>query len=191
MENAPSGQQDAPDEATNTLVSRLREGDSDAASMLDEQYREPLLRFCWGYLRSMDEAEDALQNIWYKVLTASHIPARFRPWVYRIARNESINLARKRAKQRGVCELPAASQIDAYLTGQLTRIVKGEAKSHLEELVAKLSDAQREALRLRYVEGLSRSEIAEVLDTPESVVKSRLFEGLKRLRDHTSLMEGL
>ena len=43
-------------------------------------------------------------------------------------------------------------------------------------------------LRLRYAEGLSRAEIACVLEVPESVVKSRLFEGLKKLREHTSLL---
>ena len=44
-------------------------------------------------------------------------------------------------------------------------------------------------LRLRYAEGLSRAEIAYVLEVPESVVKSRLFEGLKKLREHTSLLD--
>ena len=53
-----------------------------------------------------------------------------------------------------------------------------------------LSEAQREAIRLRYVEDLSRAEIAEVLDLPESVVKSRLFESLKKLREQASLLEG-
>jgi len=49
--------------------------------------------------------------------------------------------------------------------------------------------SQREVLWLRCSENLSRAEIAEVLELPESVVKSRLFQGLKRLREHTSLME--
>ena len=80
VDKPPRNEHNPLDEATRTLVSRLRDGDGDAAAMLDEQYREPLLRFCWGYLRSMEEAEDALQDIWYKVLTASHIPERFRPW---------------------------------------------------------------------------------------------------------------
>ena len=52
-----------------------------------------------------------------------------------------------------------------------------------------LEESQREVLRLRYVEDLSRLEIAEVLDIPESVVKSRIFEGLKKLREHASRLE--
>jgi RNA polymerase sigma-70 factor (ECF subfamily) len=170
-------------------VCRLRSGNADAASLLDELYRDPLARFCWGYLGCTEEAEDALQDIWYKILTASHIPDAFRPWVYRIARNECLNLLRKRAKRKDGQELPAPSQVDAYLTGQLTRLVKAETESRLTELVAGLSDPQREALRLRYVEGLTRVEIAEVLEIPASVVKSRIFEGLKRLRDQASLLD--
>jgi len=178
-------------EATALLVKRLRDGNSEAPALLNELYREPLLRFCWGYVGRMEEAEDALQDIWYRVLTASHIPDRFRPWLYRIARNQCLNMRRKGARRRDGQELPAASQVDAYLTGQLTRLVKDEAKSRLGDLLASLTEPQQEALRLRYVEGLSRGEIAEVLEIPESVVKSRLFEGLKNLRDHASLLEDL
>jgi DNA-directed RNA polymerase specialized sigma24 family protein len=49
---------------------------------------------------------------------------------------------------------------------------------------------QREPLRLRYVEGLPRAEIAYVLGIPEKVVKSRLSERPQKLREHTSLLEG-
>lgn len=191
MKSGTEGMQNRNHEATLTLVSRLRNGDADAAALLDELYRDSLARFCWGYLGSMEEAEDAIQDIWYKILTASDIPDAFRPWVYRIARNECLNLLRKRVKRKDGQELPAASQVDALLTGQLTRLVKDETKSHLSELVAALSDVQREALRLRYVEGLSRPEIADVLEVPASVVKSRLFEGLKRLRDQASLLDSI
>ena len=186
-EGIPSQDRDA----TPALVSRLRSGDADAAGLLDEFYRDALTRFCWGYLGSMDESEDALQDIWFKILTASQIPDAFRPWVYKLARNHCLNLLRSRAKRKDGQELPAASQLDAFLTGQLTRLVKDETKSRLNELVAKLSGQQRETLRLRYVEGLSRVEIADVLEIPASVVKSRLFEGLKKLRDQASLLEGL
>jgi RNA polymerase sigma-70 factor (ECF subfamily) len=49
-------------------------------------------------------------------------------------------------------------------------------------LIAALPEDQREVLRLRYAEGLLRDEIAEVLDIPLSVVKSRIYEALKALR---------
>ena len=51
-----------------------------------------------------------------------------------------------------------------------------------------LTPREQEVLRM-IGKGLSRAEIAYVLQIPESVVKSRLFEGLKKLRDHTSLLD--
>ena len=176
---------------TRALVHQLRDGQAGAVSMLDSLYREALLRFCWGYLGQMEEAEDALQDIWFKVLTAERVPDRFRAWLYKIARNHCLNVVRGRARRKDGRNLPAASQVEAAMTGHLTKLVKDELRSRVTELVAGLPDAQREVLRLRYVEELSRAEIAEILELPESVVKSRLFEAVKKLREHTSLLEDL
>lgn len=181
----------ASDHETSTadLIARLRGGDAQGAEMLDRLYREALVRFCWGYLGRMDEAEDAVQEVCFKVLSTANIPNHFRPWLYKIARNHCINILRERAANRREARLPSGSLMPDSLTGHLTRLVKEEMRSKVSELVARLTDEQREVLRLRYVEELPRSEIALVLDLPESVVKSRLFEGLKRLREYAELLE--
>lgn len=168
---------------TPSLVARLRSGEGDAGAYLNELYRDALVRFCWGYLGCMDEAEDAVQDICYKVLAAETVPDGFRAWLYRIARNHCNNLLRDRIRRKEVGELSMPSQAYEELTGQLTRLVKVEQQSRLNELVAQLPDSDREVLRLRYVEDLPRSEIAEILEVTESVVKSRLFIGLQRLRE--------
>ncbi len=175
---------------TPALVEKLRGGDPGAGPLLDELYRDVLFRCCWGYLGSTEEAEDAVQDVCFKVLSAKQVPDHFRPWLYRVARNHCLNVLRSRGRRVRGQQLPAASQLGVALTGQLTRLANQEFQSRLRELVSDLSDAQREVLRLRYVEGLSRGEIAEVLELEESVVKSRLFEGLKRLREQVSLLEG-
>jgi RNA polymerase sigma-70 factor (ECF subfamily) len=170
------------DDTTLLLVTRLREKHPDAAATLHRLYRDALLRFCWGYLGGVDEAEDATQEISYKVVSAANVPDAFRPWLYRIARNHCLNRLRDRGRNPVNHHLPAPSQLDAALTGQLTRLARDEAKSRVAAMVLELDESYREVLRLRYVEDLPRGEIAEVLDIPESVVKSRLFEGLQKLR---------
>lgn len=173
---------------TSTLVERLRDGDPTAASLLDRLYRDALVRFCWGYLGTMEAAEDALQDIWFKVLASETVPQRFRAWLYRIARNHCLTVLRNQSRRKEGAVGSMAAQLVDSMTGQLTRLVKDERHAQLVKLVQSLPDTQQEVLRLRYVENLSRSEIAEVVGAPESVVKSRIFEGLSKLREHSSLL---
>jgi RNA polymerase sigma-70 factor, ECF subfamily len=172
-----------PSDLTPTLVARLIDRDPEAANLLNKLYRDKLVRFCWGYLGRLDQAEDAVQDICYKILESGKVPRQFRPWIYRIARNHCLNLLRERAGRHDDGTLPTISQIQDTLTGHLTQLVREEERSRLAALVRTLSVEQSEVLRLRYVENLSRSEIAEVLGLPETVVKSRIFEGLKTLRE--------
>lgn len=186
------GEQEQPapaNDLTPSLIGRLRAGDCAAGELLEQLYRRDLLRFCAGYLGQVEQAEDAVQDVFCKVLAAETVPESFRSWIYRIARNRCLDLLRGRARRRDDQPLPSESVAAAELTGHLTRLVRKELRSRLRQLVAGLPASQREILRLRYVEGLSRQEIAEVLEIPESVVKSRLFEGIERLRQHTSLID--
>ena len=181
--------QHGPEDMTPELVTRLRDGNPAAGVLLDRLYRDALVRFCWGYLNRIEEAEDAVQDVCFKVLASKTIPDSFRPWVYRLARNHCFNLLRSRSRRADGVALPAASQVLEQLTGQLTKLVRNERQLHLGAIVQRLPEAQQEVLRLRYVEGLGRSEIAEVLELTESVVKSRLFEGIKQLREQAELIE--
>jgi RNA polymerase sigma-70 factor (ECF subfamily) len=61
--------------------------------------------------------------------------------------------------------------------------VREEDRDLVRRHLSALSYVQAEVLMLRYFEGLSRQEIATVLDIPESTVKSRLYDGLKNLHD--------
>jgi len=174
---------------TPSLVVRLRAGDDQAGAILDQLYRKPMIRFCWGYLGSLQDAEDAVQEVFCKVLRTPAVPENFRVWLYKIARNHCLNVLRGRARHPDAQVLTASAALDAELTGNLTRLVKQELRARMFHLVAALPAGYRESLRLRYVEGLSRTEIAYVLEASETQVKEQLFEGLRRLREHSSLLE--
>lgn len=164
---------------TRSLLERLRAGDAAGAQVLEEAYREPLLRFARGYLRDADEAEDAVQDVLARVLASDAEPESCRAWIYRVARNVCLNRLRAR---RPVEEHASALDPPEERTGPLTRLARAEERERLRDDLAELSDAQREAVTLRYVEGLTRDEIAAVLELPVSVVKSRIYEGLESLR---------
>ena len=64
MAAKPEDLGDQDKDLTPTLVAGLREGDPEAGKLLNTLYRERLIRFCWGYLGAIDEAEDAVQEIY-------------------------------------------------------------------------------------------------------------------------------
>ena len=175
---------------TPSIVLRLRNGENEAGKMLDELYRPSLRRFCQGYLGRADEVEDVVQDVFCRVLSSETIPDKFRAWIYRVARNRCLDVLRGRARRPNNETLLTDVHLESVLTGNLTRLVRKEQRSRLRHLLAALAPNQREVLSLRYTEGLSRVEIADVLEIPESLVKSRLFEGLEKLRRHDSLLNG-
>jgi len=179
----------APMDLTPTLIAHLRDGHTEAGAFLDRLYRERLILFCLGHLGDSQEAEDVVQEVFYRVLKSDAVPDNFRAWIYKICRNRCLDILRSRKRRRDDGSLPTASHLDAQLTGNLTRIARGEQWERLRELVAALPPDQREVLQLRYAEGLSRAEIAEVLEIPVKLVKSRLFHGLEKLRIHDSLVD--
>jgi RNA polymerase sigma factor (sigma-70 family) len=184
----PHGEPDAGDLTQSGLV-RLRAGDSTAGSFLDVTYRQRMLRFCLGYLGDLAEAEDAVQEIFCKILDTRVSPKTFRPWLYKVARNYCMNRLRERGRYRQHTARPEPPASENR-TGNLTRLVRQELRSRIAHLVAALPTLDRELLRMRYTEELSRAEMAHVLDLSESEVKTRLFQALQKLREHTSLLDG-
>jgi RNA polymerase sigma-70 factor (ECF subfamily) len=156
----------------------------------DTLYRERLTAFCLRYVGDRELARDIVQDVFLRALKSDTVPDSFRAWIYRICRNRCLDVRRAQGRRQDDQTLPAPSQIDARLTGRLTRLVRDEQQGRLKQLLSELPEDQHEALQLRYVEGLSRAEIAAVLDKPENIVKPRLFHGLEKLRSHDSLLDG-
>ncbi len=176
---------------TPSLVAELRQGDENATVLLDKFWREPLQRFCFSYMRTEVEAEDAVQEIFEKVIKSDLIPDDFRAWIYQVARNHCLNLIRGRGRRKDTGEMPERSIAADNIKSPLSKFGHDEVLGRLEEVLEELPEAYSEVLRMRYIEGLSRGQVADVLGIAESLVKSRLFEAMKMMRKHESLMESL
>ena len=165
-------------DTSRSLVARFRAGDPAAGDELAGLHRPALLRFARRYLGQ--DAEDVVQEVFAHVLQSDTEPDDFRVWAFTIARNLCLN--RLRARGAPVLRLATGLDLAVDQTGELTRLARAEDASELAVVLEKLSDAQREVLVLRYLEGLGREEIAAVTGLTVPVVKSRLFEGVQRLR---------
>src|SRR3954451_23441730 len=96
------------------LIAFIRAGHEAAFEALVQRYRSRLLAFCRHMLRSREDAEDVLQEVFaaaYRAIVADEREINVRPWLYRIARNMCLkHIARRRpATDGGVEELDIAS----------------------------------------------------------------------------------
>jgi RNA polymerase sigma-70 factor (ECF subfamily) len=171
------------DDLLTELAIALQDPREDATGF-DRAARDQLARFCRGYLGDDDGADDAVQEVLER---ASAARTRARPespraWLLAIARNHCIDVLRARDARPDRARL--ATSFDAALetAGPITRLVQAERESELAAALASLSADERELLRLRYAEDLSRAEVATVLATTEDLVKSRLYEAIEKLR---------
>ncbi len=168
------------------LVRQARGGDAQAAGELVARYRDAMVRFCFGYLGRVEDAEDAAQDVLAGVSAGGRLPdGKFRPWIYRAARNRCLNVRKRRPDGRaGVGSFLGDSRWPSAGTGPRTALLRDERRERVRRLVAAMPEPHREVLILRYIEGLRRKEIAEVLELTDAVVKSRLFKAAQRLKEH-------
>jgi RNA polymerase sigma factor (sigma-70 family) len=156
------------------LRSRAARGDAAAFTALYERHHQALYRYCRSILHHDEDARDALQSTMAKAFAALQEEERdfdLRPWLFRIAHNESISLLRRR---RDALPLDLAQPVG---TDSLAVTVESRDRlARLREDLADLPDRQRSALVLRELSGLGHEEIAAVLGSSPRAVKQTIFE---------------
>jgi RNA polymerase sigma factor (sigma-70 family) len=162
------------------LTQRAVGGDERAFAAIFRRYHQSLYRFCLAIVGNPEDAQDALQNTMIKVLRALPGEERkidLKPWLYRIAHNESIDLLRRRRETR---ELDVEQIAPGYGLAEdaLTR-------ERLRRLIAdlkELPERQREILVMRELGGLEFEEIGTTLETSGAVARQTLYEARQSLR---------
>ncbi|HEX5619305.1 MAG TPA: RNA polymerase sigma factor [Solirubrobacteraceae bacterium] len=156
------------------LIAMVRRGNHHAFEALVARYQARLLAFCRHMLSSKEDAEDVLQEVFaaaFNAVLADDRPINVRPWLYRIARNRSLNHLR-RTQAVGV------DSMDIHLSenGQTTadKVHRREEFRLLIADVQELPETQRTALLLREIDALSYEQIAEAMETTVPSVKSLL-----------------
>jgi RNA polymerase sigma factor (sigma-70 family) len=163
-----------------TLARRVRDGDERAFAEIHRRYHGPLYRYCRSIVRHEHDAQDVLQTTLiaaYGALRAGRRDAPLRPWLYRIAHNESISLLRRR---RPEAEL-APTLPD--LVGVEERADVRERMSRLVADLMALPERQRSALIMRELNGLSHEDIALALQTTPAAAKQTVFEARRALSE--------
>lgn len=162
------------------LTRRAAGGDERAFAAIFDRYHQRLYRYCLAIVGDTQDAQDALQNTMVKVLRALPGEERkleLKPWLYRIAHNESIELLRRRRETR---------PLDMELASPGAGLAEDAAsRDRLRRLIIdldQLPERQRGALVMRELAGLDFAEIGAALGTSATVVRQTLYEARLSLR---------
>jgi RNA polymerase sigma factor (sigma-70 family) len=156
------------------LIALTRRGQHAAFEALCSRYQARLLSFVRHMLGSREDAEDVLQEVFaaaFNAVLADERPINVRPWLYRIARNRSLNHLR-RACAVGVDSMDVHFADQGLSTGD--RVLRRESFRELLADVCQLPETQRTALLLREIDALSYEQIAHAMETTVPSVKSLL-----------------
>jgi RNA polymerase sigma-70 factor (ECF subfamily) len=169
------------------LVQRCRRGDTAAFRSLVARYERPLYNAAYRVLGNADDASDVTQTAFMEV--AEHLDGydsdrRFFSWLYRIALNAALNVARRNRRDgpEGAEDVESGSPSVAPDTPE-SRLVESEQAGRLQSTLMRLTVDHRAVLTLRHFADCSYREIGRILSLDEGVVKSRLFEARQRLRE--------
>jgi RNA polymerase sigma-70 factor (ECF subfamily) len=167
------------------LMRQIVVGDQAAFGELYQRYKSRMFYYFYRMLgNSTDSANDFLQELFMKLIEKpeSYNPAYpFSTWLYSVANNMCKNEYRKRGVRQEYQEVEALEpQID-YLPD--TTIEHEQVVEKIFATLDTLGEEHRSAFLLRYREGFSIREVAEILELPEGTVKSRLFYAKKLLAE--------
>ena len=162
------------------LTRRAIDGDRSAFSAIFRRYQESLYRYCLAIVGNREDAQDALQSTMVKVLRALPGEERrieLKPWLYRIAHNESIDLIRRRRPSEELDpELVAGGAGLAEEAAQRQRL--GRLLADLDQLPKR----QRGVLVMRELGGLEFEQIGAALGTSAAAARQTLYEARLGLR---------
>lgn len=169
------------------LMSRVARGDEQAFELVYDALAGPVLGLVQRVLRDPAQSEEVAQEVLVELWRTA---TRYRPDLGS-PRTWALTLAHRRAVDRVRSAQAAADREERVASGETERpfdVVADEVSNRLEReqvrtCVGALTDLQRESVMLAYYGGYTYREVSHLLDVPLGTVKTRLRDGLIRLRD--------
>lgn len=180
-----------------TLVEKAKNGDENAYDELVDKYERALYYYILKMVSDHEQVEDLVQEAFVKAfdnLDTYSTNYAFSTWLYRIAKNHTIDYLRKKKLKTLSIDSPVKTK-DGEMEMQLPDesastdqgIIKKQRKQIVQQAIADLPEKYRKVIKLRHMEELSYKEIAKKLDSPLGTVKAHIFRArellYKKLKD--------
>jgi RNA polymerase sigma-70 factor (ECF subfamily) len=175
---------DFPDEALLALAARE---DEEALAQLYDRYSRVAYGLALRIVRDQALAEDAVQEafvtLWRSAGSFRAEKAKPSTWILTLVHRRAVDVVRREERRRAAPLVDGMEEPDERALPADEEIELNDRRRLVQEALRQLPDDQREALELAYYGGLTQSELAERLSVPLGTIKSRMFTGLRRLRD--------
>lgn len=172
------------------IVAVRDEADQDAFAEIVYSFQDAVYNLCYRMLGERTEAEDATQEAFiraYNNIDRYDMNRSFKTWLLSISSNHCIDRLRKRRLKYLSLDEPLPGSMELALTSDQVspeaQTMRDEQSEYIQTMLSDLSEDDRAGIILKYWYDYSYAEIAEVLDTTESAIKSRLFRARRALAE--------
>ena len=177
------------------LVRRALGGDSGAFECIILRYERRVVSLATKLLGRPEDAQDAAQEVFlrvYKYLHRLDLEKPIEPWLMRMTVNVARDIGRKRQTRLNTFSESEPVETASSATGRdpYTEVVAEQQRRLLWKALNSLPEKERIAVTLRDLEGLSTAEVAAILESSESTVRSQISRARVRLKDAIDCMIG-
>ena len=177
-------------EIVSDLIGACRRGERDAFQSLFETYQDKVYSIALRYSGDRTTALDIAQDVFLKLL--SNIQdfrgeAGFESWLYRLVVNRCLDYHRRGRRLRLVVE-DALNVFTSPRESALNDVLRSEVEEQVQRGIARLAPEQRIVVVLRYTDGMSYEQIAEILGCSKGTVASRLNRAHKILEKRLAFL---
>lgn len=168
------------------LVDLMQNGSRDAFDRIYALYSKKLYLYCLQYVKSREDAEDIVQNVFMNLWVSRHTIQHgelLNVFIFRSAKNQIINRYKSNLNS-AIYEhyTEYCNDMRLSVANTSTPLEYDDFCSRLEKAMAKLPDTQRKAVELVKLQNIPLKEAAETLNLKEQTVKNAVTAGLKVLR---------
>ena len=172
------------------LVYLMKAGNSFAFEKLYFNYSKKLYNFAFNILKSKEDAEGIVQNVFTKIWeirSEINTELSFGGYIFRIAKNMMLNQLRKKIIEKEYLNYLLTMPEDTSLPVE-QEINFLELNLEIERIINELPEKRREILRLSRHEGLTYREIAEKMNISVNTVNTQISKSLEHIRDHLAII---
>ena len=169
----------------NALISKVARGDSSAFEDLYDVLGSAVYGVARRVIRDPSRAEDVAQEVflevWRKAPSFDDARGSAKTWIMTIAHRRAVDAVRRNESQKKYDVQTVADEV--HHDEPVERVIQQEEHGAVRDCLQTLTELQMESVRLAYFNGYTYSEVATLLDKPLPTIKTRMRDGLIRLRD--------